>query len=53
LKVGNNFRVRDYKQVKGYLASNDLELGILALFSKDDLKYKRILNKIRINSDGD
>jgi len=47
LKVGNNFHRQDYKQIKAYLKSKNLELGILALFSNNSLQYKRILNKTK------
>ena len=50
LKVGNKIYKRDYLQVRSYLKENNLELGIIILFSSYGIKYKRILNKsIRIN----
>ena len=44
LKVANKFYPRHIKQVLGYLKANKLKLGILAIFTKDDLQYKRIPN---------
>lgn len=44
LKVGNTIYKKDYKQVKAYLSENNLELGIIILFSPRGVKYKRILN---------
>lgn len=46
LKVGNRFYPRDYRQVRAYLKKFNLELGILSLFSKNGVKYERILNRI-------
>lgn len=37
------FSKRDIKQVLGYLKKTGLELGILASFSNDGVKFKRIL----------
>lgn len=57
LKVGGDFYKRDYEQIRNYLKANSLELGILVIFSKKGVKYKRVLNKldnlerIRIDSD--
>lgn len=34
----------DYRQVRGYLQSTKLKLGILANFYGESLQYKRILN---------
>ena len=44
LKVANKFYPRHIKQVLGYLKANNLKLGILAIFTKDGLLYKRIPN---------
>lgn len=44
LKVADSFYPRHIKQVLGYLKANNLKLGILAIFTKDGLKYRRILN---------
>jgi len=44
LKVANEFYSQDTKQVLGYLKSSGLQLGILALITKDDVRYKRLVN---------
>ena len=46
IKVGQFFHKKDYEQIRAYLKANNLELGILTLFSKDNVKTKRVLNKI-------
>jgi GxxExxY protein len=43
IKVSSNFSRRDIRQVIGYLKKSGLELGILASFAGESLKYKRIL----------
>ncbi|MEK7501223.1 MAG: GxxExxY protein [Patescibacteria group bacterium] len=43
IKVSNKFYQRDIKQVLAYLKRTNLELAILADFSKGGLKLKRIL----------
>jgi GxxExxY protein len=43
IKVGDYFYKKDYEQVRGYLKSHRLQLGIIALFSKEGVKVKRIL----------
>lgn len=43
IKNSSKFYTRDIKQVLGYLNAKNLELGILACFSKNGLIYKRIL----------
>jgi len=43
LKVSVSFSKRDFRQVIGYLKKSGLELGILATFASDGLKFKRIL----------
>jgi len=43
IKVSTNFSRRDIRQVIGYLKKSGLELGILATFATESLKYKRIL----------
>lgn len=48
-KVGNYFYPKDIKQINGYLKSEGLKLGIVILFTKDGVEYKRILNN-SINS---
>lgn len=44
LKVSEHFHTRDIKQILGYLKSDGLKLGILILFTKERIKYKRIIN---------
>ncbi|MCL5795812.1 MAG: GxxExxY protein [Patescibacteria group bacterium] len=44
LKIANDFYKKDINQVLGYLKATGLRLGILAIFTKDGLKYKRIVN---------
>jgi len=43
IKNSSKFYNRDIKQVLGYLNAKNLDLGILACFSKNGLIYKRIL----------
>ncbi len=43
IKNSSKFYSRDIKQVLGYLNAKNLDLGILACFSKNGLVYKRIL----------
>lgn len=44
LKVGNYFRKENIDQVYSYLKANNLKLGIIANFTRDGVKFKRILN---------
>ena len=44
LKVKPRLAKVDYKQVRAYLHSCDLKLGILTNFYGESLEYKRILN---------
>lgn len=44
LKKGNSFNRYNIEQVFSYLKVNNLKLGIIAQFTPDGLKYKRILN---------
>lgn len=44
IKVSNNFYKKDINQVLGYLKATDLKLGILFIFAKDGLSFKRIVN---------
>lgn len=44
LKVADDFYPRHIKQVLGYIKHNKIKLGILAIFTKNELKYKRIPN---------
>lgn len=50
LKVAQDFYQKDINQLLSYLKFKSFELGILAIFAKDGIKYKRILNKIRDDS---
>lgn len=43
IKNASKFYPKDIKQVLGYLKAKNLELGILACFSRNGLIYKRIL----------
>lgn len=44
LKIANDFYKKDINQVLGYLKATGLHLGILTIFTKDGLQYKRIVN---------
>ena len=44
LKVRAYFSKKDIDQLYGYLKTNDLKLGILALFTRTGVKCKRIVN---------
>ena len=44
LKVAKDFFQRDINQILSYLKSKGFRLGILALFTKEGIKFKRILN---------
>lgn len=46
LKVGVYYRKKSFDQILDYLKSNNMRLGILALFSPTGLKYYRILNDV-------
>lgn len=43
IKTKPYFSPQDIRQVLGYLKKSNLELGILASFSRDGIKFKRIL----------
>jgi len=43
IKNSSKFYPRDIKQVLGYLRAKNIDLGMLACFSKNGLIYKRIL----------
>ena len=45
LKQGNKFYKKDVQQVYNYLVSADLKLGILARFTKDGVRFMRIVNE--------
>ncbi|OGK20004.1 hypothetical protein A2866_06235 [Candidatus Roizmanbacteria bacterium RIFCSPHIGHO2_01_FULL_39_8] len=51
VKTIDFFTKKDWRQVKGYLKSANLELGILANFNSERLVYKRILNSNFLHSD--
>jgi len=44
LKKGDRFSKKNIEQVYAYLKAKNLKLGILAQFSSDGLKFKRIVN---------
>jgi len=44
IKTGNRFLKRNIDQVYEYLKATDLKLGILVNFTKDGIKFKRIVN---------
>ncbi|MFH1427145.1 MAG: GxxExxY protein [Patescibacteria group bacterium] len=44
IKVGNYFSKNNINQVYGYLVATRLKLGILANFTRDGIKFKRIVN---------
>lgn len=44
VKVTNYFHSQDMKQVLGYLKASGLQLGILAIITKEGIKYKRLVN---------
>ena len=44
IKKSENFGVRNIKQLDNYLKATNLELGILANFTKSGVKYKRVVN---------
>ncbi len=44
IKVANGLYQKDMNQVLAYLKTKQFKLGILAIFSKKGLKYKRIIN---------
>lgn len=44
LKVAEDFYQKDINQLLSYLKAKNYRLGLLVLFSKKGLQYKRILN---------
>ncbi len=44
LKVMNSIRNKDLQQILSYLTANNLKLGILALITRNGVRYRRILN---------
>ena len=47
LKVGERFKLNDYKQLKSYLVSFNKPLGLLVRFGEDGVTYTRILPPIQ------
>lgn len=43
IKAGSKFYIKDIKQILAYLKANNIQLGILANFSRQGLQLKRIL----------
>jgi len=50
LKTTNQILPKDVKQVLMYLHSTGLPLGIVAVFTRDKLVYKRVLNRDALSS---
>lgn len=44
IKQKNFISGKDIKQLHGYLSAMNLRLGIIATFTKDQVRYKRIVN---------
>ncbi|OGL66115.1 hypothetical protein A3B21_04180 [Candidatus Uhrbacteria bacterium RIFCSPLOWO2_01_FULL_47_24] len=49
LKVGEKLFRKDFEQIKNYLQSTGLELGLLARFSDKGVKVYRVLQPIKRN----
>lgn len=49
LKVGDYFPKRNIEQIHEYLVGHHMNLGILANFTKDGVRIKRIVNSISVN----
>jgi GxxExxY protein len=43
-KVGNQIKNQHIQQVLAYLKTNNLRLGLIALFTEKGVKIKRIIN---------
>ncbi len=43
-KVAKDFYTKDVKQLISYLKATGLKLGILIIFTKDGVKYRRFVN---------
>jgi len=43
-KVAKDFYTKDIKQLFSYLKATGLKLGILIIFTKDGVKYRRFVN---------
>jgi GxxExxY protein len=50
LKVRNYFSRKDIEQLYSYLKAKNLKLGIIAHFTKDGVKYKRVVNIKQVRS---
>jgi GxxExxY protein len=44
IKKGDMFRKKDIEQIFAYLKATNLKLGILARFTRNGVKFKRIIN---------
>jgi GxxExxY protein len=44
LKQGNGFSKRNINQIYSYLKATGLKLGLLINFTRDGVKFKRIVN---------
>jgi len=44
IKKGDRFSRRDIEQIYGYLKATNLKLGIIANFTNNGIKFKRIIN---------
>lgn len=44
IKVGREFYPKDWKQLSAYLKATKLPLGILILFTRDGVRFRRIAN---------
>lgn len=44
IKVGNRFHKSSFDQIISYLKANNKELGILIKFTRDGIKFVRIVN---------
>lgn len=44
IKKGRHLLLKDFNQIKSYLKTSNLKLGILALFTSSQVKFARIIN---------
>lgn len=44
IKVANDFYSKDIKQILSYLKAKNLKLGILIIYTRDGIKYRRFVN---------
>ena len=49
IKASNRFYSRDIKQILAYLRSTNINLGILANFTRSGLELKRVLRGLKIS----